>query len=125
MKLSEYLSKIGRPVAYYPRLAKFIGSVKTTLFLCQFLYWEGKQKDKKEGWIFKTQKEITEETGLSRYEQELARKELKQFGYLKETHKSIPRKVHYKILWDKFNTDWERWIETQEFPDEEDKCVEK
>ena len=125
MKLSECLNKIGRPVAYYPRLAKFIGSVKTTIFLCQFLYWEGKQKDKEEGWIFKTQKEITEETGLSRYEQEFARRELKQLGYLEETHKSIPRKVHYRIKWDKFNDDWGRWIETQEFPDEDNKCVEK
>lgn len=109
MKLSEFLRDVGRPIAYYPRLAKFLGSVKTTIFLCQFIYWEGKQKDKIERWIFKTQKDITEETGLSRYEQDNARKELKQRGYVEEKHKGIPRKVHYRINWDRFNADWEKY----------------
>jgi len=111
MKLSDCLREVGRPVAYYPKLSKFAGSVKAAIFLCQFIYWEGKQMDKETRWIFKTQREIQEETGLSRYEQEGARGELKKRGYLEEIYKGIPRKVNYRINWDKFNNDWDKWIE--------------
>ncbi len=113
MKLSDCLREVGRPVAYYPKISKFVGSVKAAIFLCQFIYWEGKQMDKETRWIFKTQREIQEETGLSRYEQEGARRELKKRGHLEEIYKGIPRKVNYRINWDKFNSDWDKWIKKE------------
>jgi len=107
MKLTEVLQDIGRPVAYYPKLAQAFGGVKEAIFLCQMLYWYGKQKDK-DGWIYKTQEEIKEETGLSRYEQENARKNLRRLGILQEKFKGIPRRLYFKINLDKVN---ELWIE--------------
>jgi len=53
MKLSDFLENVGRPIAYYPRLAQVVGGVKATVFLCQLIYWRGKESDK-HGWIYKT-----------------------------------------------------------------------
>jgi hypothetical protein len=45
VRLSDFLVDVGRPVAYYPQLSHITGGVKETLFLCQLLYWDGKQND--------------------------------------------------------------------------------
>jgi hypothetical protein len=84
-----------RPVAYHPDFAKAIGSVQAALFLSQLLYWSDKGNN--DGWIYKTQKEFYEETGLSRYEQETARKKLKKLGILEEKYQGVPRKLYYRI----------------------------
>lgn len=108
MKLSG-IQEIGRPVAYYPRIAEFLGSIQAAIFLCQLLYWEGKQWDK-EGWIFKTVDQMHEETGLTRYPQETARKVLRSRGYVQEKIKGIPGKLHYKINRDRLNAGWKEWL---------------
>lgn len=87
-----------RPIAYHPKLATVIG-VKETVFVCQLLYWDGKGRDP-EGWIYKPQTEITEETGLSRYEQETVRKRLGTRHILEEKLAGIPAKLHYRINYD-------------------------
>ena len=88
-----------RPVAYHPDFAKAIGSVQAALFLSQLLYCSDKENNN--GWIYKTQKEFYEETGLSRREQETARKKLKELGILEEKYQGIPRKLYYKVNMDK------------------------
>lgn len=110
MKLTNFLQDVGRPVAYYPRLTGFLGSVKATLFLCQFLFWEGKQRNKTYRWIYKTQNEIQHETGLSRKEQENARRQLKEKGYLEEKYEGIPRRLFFRMQLEAINRDWDRWI---------------
>jgi hypothetical protein len=65
-------------------------------FLRQLIYWVGKEHDQ-EGWIYKTQREMEEETGLSRYFQEKARKILVSQGVLKERKKGVPRKLWYWV----------------------------
>jgi len=87
-----------RPVAYHPDFAKALGSVQTALFLSQLLYWSDKGKN---GWIYKTQQEFYEETGLSRREQETARRKLKERGILEEKYQGIPRKLYYKVNFQK------------------------
>jgi hypothetical protein len=51
MKLTDFLQDVGRPVAFYPSLRRITGSTTATLFLCQLIYWKGKEADK-EGWIY-------------------------------------------------------------------------
>lgn len=101
LPVSQSMMMIGRPIAYYPEIAKIIG-IKATVFLCQFIYWEGRQDDP-EGWIYKTQEEIFNETGLSRKEQESARTKLKELGILEEKLAGIPATVHYKFNWDELD----------------------
>ena len=52
MRFAEFVRNSGSPVAYYPRLAIALGGVKEAVFVCQLLYWEGKQSDSKR-WIHK------------------------------------------------------------------------
>lgn len=98
----QVLTRIGRSVAYYPSIALVLGDVKTAVFLCQFLYWEGKQDDP-DGWIYKRQSDLTNETGLSRYEQEGARKQLKGLGMLEEQRRGVPARLYYRFDWEKFD----------------------
>ena len=57
-----------RPIAYHPLLAKALGGVKQAVFVSQLLYWTGKGK-RADGFIWKTQEEWADETGLSAGEQ--------------------------------------------------------
>lgn len=85
-----------RPVAYHPALAKLLGGVKQAIFVSQLLYWHDKGA-RSDGFIWKTQAEFTEETGLSRYEQETARSHLRKLGVLEEAKHGIPAKLHYRL----------------------------
>jgi hypothetical protein len=66
------------------------------IFLRQLLYWTGKQHDPA-GWIFKTRAEMEQETGLSRKQQEKARKILGKRGVLKEDKRGLPRRLWYWV----------------------------
>ena len=90
---------VDRPVAYHPHLAKAVGSVTAGLFLSQLLYWSDKGSEP-EGWIWKTQEDWREEIGLSRREQETARKHLVSLDVLEEQRRSIPAKLYYRINFD-------------------------
>ncbi len=99
LQISKSLRIVGKPIAFYPEIAKKIGSINATIFLCQFLYWEGKQECK-ERWIYKSQIEIYNETGLSRRKQENVRSTLKKLGILEEELKGSPPLVHFKFNWE-------------------------
>lgn len=85
-----------RPVAYRPDLARILGGVKCAVFVCQMLYWTGKEA-RSDGFIWKTRVELEKETGLTRYEQEGARKKLLQLGVIEEKRAGIPAKMHYRV----------------------------
>lgn len=82
-------------VAYHVEYANIGGGATSGLFLSQLLYWYGKGSDKEEGWIYKTQAEWTEETGLTRREQETARNRLKKKGILKEKRDGMPARLFF------------------------------
>jgi len=85
-----------RPVAYHPDLARIVGGVKAAVFLSQLLYWSGRGK-RNDGYIWKTQDEWEQETGLTRYEQEGARKNLIERDMLEEKRMGWPAKMYYRI----------------------------
>ena len=84
-----------RPIAYHPILAKVFGSINAALYLSQLLYWTPRAD--KEGWFFKTEADFTEETGLSRSEQETARKKLLADGVLEAVRKGLPARLFYRV----------------------------
>ena len=83
-------------VGYRPQLAPLVGGAVPALLLSQLLYWTGKQWDPA-GWICKDQQALQQETGLTRREQETARKRLRQAGVLEETRRAYHRKLHYRV----------------------------
>lgn len=99
MNMVEALKIVGRPIAYYPVFSIATGSNNAGVLLSQFMYWEGKQKNV-DGWIYKKQKDITSETGLTRYEQETARKKLKGLKILEEKRVGVPATMHFRFNWD-------------------------
>ena len=105
MKLTDFITDIGRPVAYYPGLKKITGSTTATVLLCQFIYWRGKEADKT-GWLYKTSDEIEEETGLSYNEQKTARKQLVDAGLLDEHDARLDHQMKFKVNLDAINEKW-------------------
>ncbi|HEK2712633.1 TPA: replication protein [Proteus mirabilis] len=95
MRASDLLLDFGRPVAYFPRLVKRLGSVNAVIFFSQIFYWQDKA-DSKLG-VYKTSEEIESETGLSYREQLTARKHLVSRGILVETNKRLEHKIYYLI----------------------------
>lgn len=89
-----------RIVAYSVRYAQLAGgSVTAGVFLAQLIYWADKGADP-DGWIYKTQPDWTDETGLSRSEQEIARRKLRDAGVLEEWRRGVPARLYYRVDWD-------------------------
>ncbi|BAS48379.1 Primosomal protein I [Aggregatibacter actinomycetemcomitans NUM4039] len=95
MKPSELLRNTGRSIAYRPNLARLFGGVVAEILFEQIFYWQDKA-DPVLG-VYKTQEDLEFETGLSRKEQETARKLLREKGVLIETHKRLEHRLYYKI----------------------------
>ena len=85
-----------RPVGYHPVVARAVGSVTAGIFLSQLLYWTPRTQNG-DGWLWKTRDEITAETALTRYEQETARRLLREAGVLEEKRAGVPARIWYRI----------------------------
>ncbi len=83
-----------RGPAYVPWLVREFGP-HGGLFMSQLLFWDGKGHDP-DGWIYKTEKEMKRETGLTRSAQRKARKVLVGKGVLEEDHRGLPRRLYYR-----------------------------
>ncbi|HYE72626.1 MAG TPA: hypothetical protein VEF04_04810 [Blastocatellia bacterium] len=94
---------LDRPIAYHRALVKVTGSVTAAVMLSQSLYWQ-KRSSSGDGFFWKTQEEWEEETGLTRYEQEGARKRLKECGVWLEERRGIPSKLYFKVDTSKLRT---------------------
>jgi hypothetical protein len=114
----KFGEEIAHPIRYYPRLANFLGSPKEGLFVSQFGYWEGKQRDEEGGFIYKKQEEIKAETGLKRSSQETVRRSLINKGYLIEKRGKLAGTLHFKILWDVIVDDFIEWAGTVDYDNE-------
>lgn len=90
------LSFLDRPIAFQRVFVEFGAGITGALFLSQCVYWANRTTDK-EGWFYKTQDEWQDETGLSRYEQEGARKKLRELGLIEEMKAGVPAKLFYRV----------------------------
>ena len=87
------------PITYYPTIAKQFKSVTAAVLLSNLLRWHGKGSDP-DGWIHKTIEVMTEETGLSRREQETAINTLMAAGVLSYKVAGHPAKRYFLVLLD-------------------------
>lgn len=90
------LSILDRPIAFQRVFVEFGAGITGALFLSQCVYWANRTTDK-DGWFYKTQEEWQDETGLSRYEQEGARKKLRDLGLIEEMKAGVPAKLFYRV----------------------------
>ena len=101
MRPSESLKIAGKPIAYYPQLAKPLGSTNASILFSHFFYWHDKTENPLG--VYRTAEEIESETGLSVQEQRTARNKLKERGILIETEKRIEHRIYYKLDLDAFD----------------------
>jgi len=110
----EILEQLGPWVSYPPRLAKCLGGVKEAIFLTHILWWKKRSED---GWVFRTREDIERDTGLSRWEQETARRNLRQLGVLREEYRGIPRRLFFYVDMGKLDEVWKSFIESSNSPE--------
>jgi len=72
-----------RPIAFHRIFVDIAGSIAAALMLSQAVYWSTRTKNPA-GWFYKTADDWQEETGLTRREQEGARKRLSRFVWWQE-----------------------------------------
>ena len=90
------LNLLDRPIAFNRTFVDLGLGITGALMLSQCVYWSTRTKDS-EGWFYKTQAEWTEETGMTRREQETARKKLVSKGYIEEVRRGVPCKTYYRL----------------------------
>lgn len=94
-----------KPIAFHRPLVSITGSVTAALLLSQAIYWSKRCSTHADGsqWFYKTQADWEEETGLTRYEQESARKSLRDKGIIKEKRVGIPAKLFFTVDFSKLS----------------------
>lgn len=85
---------LDRPIAYHRIFVTLTGSVKAAILLSQAMYWQKRAKQA-DGWWYKTAEEWTEETGLTRHEQDTAREACKD--YLKTDLRDAPARLYWHV----------------------------
>lgn len=90
---------LDRPIAYHRCFVSLTGSVTAAVLLSQAVYWSKRTGAGNDGWFWKTVDEWEEETGLSRYEQETARKILGRITpqFWEEDKRGIPRRLWFRL----------------------------
>ena len=85
-----------RPIAFNRHYVSLGCGINGALMLSQMVYWSKRTKDKN-GYFYKTQDDWEQETGLTRREQETARKRLRELGFVSEHKHGVPCKVHFRV----------------------------
>lgn len=98
------LNMLDRPIAFNRTFVDLGVGITGALMLSQCVYWSTRTKNA-EGWFYKTQAEWTDETGLTRREQETARKKLVGNGYLDEDRRGVPCKTYFRLNRDVLESD--------------------
>jgi hypothetical protein len=88
-----------RPIAVHSHLIRIAGSAKTAVLLSQLVYWTRRcaAVPSAPGWIHKTGDQWFRELGLSRREQESARKALRTLNVLEEALRGQPALRYYRL----------------------------
>lgn len=94
-KMKELFTALNeRPIAYHRIYTKITGNLISGVLLSQLVYW-GSTREYKE--FYKTNKEISTETGLADWEVKKAKKNLQRLGLITTINKSLPRKTYYTV----------------------------
>lgn len=102
-----------KPIAFNRHYVSLGCGINGALMLSQMVYWSKRTKDQN-GYFYKTQDEWVEETGLTRYEQEGARKKLKELGFISEHKHGVPCKVHFKVNHERLYSALIQYVENQQ-----------
>jgi len=97
-KVKEMLPN--RVVGYSPDLARIVGGATIGLFLSQLLFLSDKGHNP-EGWVYKSEAEMAKETGLTKREQQTARRKLLSLGVIAIMRGGWKNTYHFKVMWER------------------------
>jgi hypothetical protein len=83
-------------IAFQRSFIKPAGGVKAALLMSQIVYWNNRTNDK-EGWFYKKADDFEVETGLSRKEQEQARRLLVSKDWLETKLRGVPPTLYFRV----------------------------
>jgi hypothetical protein len=109
-----------RVVGYSPDLARLVGGATTGLFLSQLLFLSDKGHNP-EGWIYKSEAEMGKETGLTKREQQTARRKLLSLGVIAIMRGGWKNTYHFKVIWERLYQVITGSQQTQNVPTEKPK----
>jgi hypothetical protein len=89
-----------RVVGYSPDLARMVGGATIGLFLSQLLFLSDKGANP-DGWVYKSEQEMGKETGLTKREQQTARRKLLSLGVIVIMRGGFRNTYHFKVIWEK------------------------
>ena len=85
------------PVTFHRCLVPVAGGVHAALLLSQAIWTTQSLDTEANGWFLKSQEQWAGETGLSRWEQETARRALRQAGLLEERRVGMPARLWFRV----------------------------
>jgi hypothetical protein len=106
-----------RTVGYSPDLARAVGGATIGLFLSQLLFLSDKGANP-EGWVYKSEAEMGRETGLTKREQQTARRKLLSLGVIQIERRGFKFTYHFKIVWERLYQVIEKFQRGQTVPTE-------
>ncbi len=87
-----------KPIAYYPIYLIIAGSISAGVALSQLMYWFGTGRKK----IYKTDRELQAETGLTDNEMRSVKKKLRVLEFLTLSREGVPARTYYELDWDRY-----------------------
>ncbi len=85
------------PVTFHRCLVPVTGGITSALLLSQAIWTSQWLEPAADGWFLRSQDEWTQETGLSRWEQESARRALRRSGLLEERRIGMPARLWFRV----------------------------
>jgi hypothetical protein len=107
-----------RTVGYSPDLARIVGGATTGLFLSQLLFLSDKGANI-DSWVYKSEAEMGRETGLTKREQQTARRKLLSLGVIAIERRGFKFTYHFKIIWERLYQVIQQFQRGQTVPTEE------
>ena len=111
-----------RIVGYSPDLARAVGGATTGLFFSQLLFLSDKGSNP-EGWVYKSEAEMGKETGLTKREQQTARRKLLGLGVIAIMRGGLKNTYHFKVIWEKLYQVIEQYQRAQTVPTQPDESL--
>ena len=111
-----------RIVGYSPDLARAVGGATIGLFLSQLLFLSDKGANP-EGWVYKSEAEMGKETGLTKREQQSARRKLLALGVIQIVRQGFKFTYHFRIVWERLYQVIEKCQREQNVPAEKGEPV--
>lgn len=96
--IMDFKEIFDRPIAYHRAFVGLGCGITGAVMLSQAVYWS--KRTGSDGWFYKTRDDWFAETGLTRSEQEGARKKLRDIGVLDESLRGVPATLHYRVNFD-------------------------